>query len=270
MAQPDPRDIQSGNRTTYITETSFIEDSFVSDDEDPIVEDFAVVSDNVKYLNKFVTDYQYNRENLSATECSDRAEDIYEVKESTIKRIISARWRLNEYLSAEEQDVHEKFGYLQQFAKDLVGFLKILFLLSSETPKADETSSPEDEVKSKYSTLISNPGADLPGGDTCARNIPTSSGTHEEDDIAILQGIRTEVEQYSQQWAQMNPLYDEQKQVFSSLDSDDGLTRLHPISFRSLSTRRNILWVMLGVIAGAVIFFAVIILLLIIVFGSSR
>ena len=267
MTQPDDMDIAPVQRDTYLTETSFIEDSFATDDDDPIVEDFTAVSEGVRYLNEYALEYK--REEPRADTHSKSPEEAYGVKENTIKRIISARWRLNDYLSSEERDVQERFNHLQQFTKDIVSFLKILFLLKSSEPLGD-VSGNQEEVKSKHSTLIANPGTESgPHEPSDSSPLLRDYETHDTDDIAILQGIRAEVESYSQQWVTLGEYSEEKRQVFSDTDPDE-FSHSSSISFRSISTRRNILWFLLAIIAAAVIIFVLVILLLIIIASANR
>ena len=268
MSQPDDIEIAPAERDTYMTETSFVDDSFVTMDEDPIIEDFTAVSEGVKYLTEYTVEYK--REESRSKAHSKSAEEVYGVKENTIKRIISARWRLNDYLGSEEREVQERFNHLQQFTKDIVSFLKILFLLKSSEPFGD-IAGREDEVKSKHSMLVGNPTADNQSHQPPDSDAPLDSSpllrdyeTHEADDIAILQGIRAEVESYSQQWVTLGEYPEERKQIFSDTDPEE-FPQHRSISFRSISTRRNILWVLLGIIGAAVIIFGFIIILLIII-----
>ena len=268
MTQPDDIEIAPLERE-HAAETSFIDDSFVTVDENLILEDFTAVSEGVKFLNEYTKEHKKEETRSNAKPTS--VEEVYEVKENTIKRIISARWRLNDYLSSEERDVQERFSYLQQFTKDIVSFLKILFLLKSSDPLG-EVPSNKDEVKSKHSTLIANPGAHEPsdsGATSDSSPLLRDYETHEADDIAILQGIRAEVESYSQQWVTLGDHSEERKQIFSETDPDE-FSQFSSISFRSISIRRNILWVLLGLIAIAVIIFGFIILLLVIIASVTR
>ena len=143
MAQPDDIEIAPVLTNTYTTETSFIDNPSVTDEDNHIVDDFTAVSEGVRYLNDYTSD------------CApEKAEEAFGVKENTIKRIISARWLLNDYLSSEDRDPQEKFNNLQRFTKDIVSFLKILFFLET----SDSVLEAEGEVKSKHSTRVPIPG----------------------------------------------------------------------------------------------------------------
>ncbi|KAI6654514.1 hypothetical protein LOD99_910 [Oopsacas minuta] len=258
MAQPDDIQIAPVERDAYITETSFVDNSFVTEDDIPIVEDFTAVSEGVGYLNMYTSDCDPD------TVSAKKAEEIVEIKENTIKRIISARWLLNDYLSSDDRDPQDKFNNLQNFTKDIISFVKILFLLKSSE------SSP-DEVKSKHSTLITNPAADShdTGNLTDSSPLLGDFQTHEADDIAILQSIRAEVEYYSQQWVELGESSEERKRVFSDPDTDD-FSQFSSVSFRSLSYKRNFLWVILAIIVSMVVIVIFIILVLIIIFSVNR
>ena len=254
MAQPDDIEISPVVSNTH-AETSFIDNSFATDDDNPIIEDFTAVSEGVRYLNDYTSEH-------APEKASDKAEEAYGVKENTIKRIISARWLLNDYLSSDERDPQEKFHNLQRFTRDIVSFLKILFFLET----SDSVPEAEGEVKSKHSTRVPIPGDSDP---TDSSPLLRHYETHEADDIAILQGIRAEVESYSQQWVDIGESSEPGKKVFSDPDLDE-FSQFKPITFRSLSNRRNLLWLLLGIIVGVVVFFIFIILLLIIIFSVNR
>ena len=254
MAQPDDIEIAPVVINTH-AETSFIDNSFDNHDDSPIIDDFIAVTEGVRYLNDYTSDY-------APEKASDKAEEAFEVKENTIKRIISARWLLNDYLSSEDRDSQEKFSNLQRFTRDIVSFLKILFFLET----SDSVPEAEGEVKSKHSTRVPIPVDSDP---TDSSPLLRHYETHEADDIAILQGIRAEVESYSQQWVDIGESSEPAKPVFSDPDLEE-FSQFKPPSFRSLSTKRNLLWLLLGVIVGVVVLFIFIILLLIIIFSVNR
>ena len=252
MAQPDDIEIAPVVINNYATETSFIDNSFGTDDDNHIIDDFTAVSEGVRYLNDYTSDYTPEK----------ASEEAYGVKENTIKRIISARWLLNDYLSSEDRDPQEKFNNLQRFTRDIVSFLKILFFLET----SDSVPEAEGEVKSKHSTRVPIPGDSDP---TDNSPLLRHYEIHETDDIAILQGIRAEVESYSQQWVDIGESSEPGKPLFSDPGPDE-FSQFRPTSFRSLSTKRNLLWLLLGVIVGVVVLFIFIILLLITIFSINR